>query len=124
MSDTSFLSRLLLILSIVLLAISLFLLPRALTKQTDDQIQLVTLRDILEKDNMVLPYPTKLCISFSDKPLLRGIIFVFLLAVGLAGEFFIKNKKIGGLIHLVNILIALGMGSYFALSLVLPFTPL
>ena len=124
MSDTFFLSRLLLILSIVLLAISLFLLPRTLTKQTNDQIQLVTLRDILEKDNMVLPYPTKLCISFSDKPLLRVIIFIFLLAVGLAGEFFIKNKKIGGVIHLANILIGLCMGSYFALSLILPFTPL
>ncbi|MFC1580155.1 hypothetical protein ACFL4N_04520 [Thermodesulfobacteriota bacterium] len=124
MNDASFLSKLLLCLSIVLLSVTFLLLPMTLTRHTDDKIQMLTLRDTLDKDGMALPSPTRFSLSFTDNSLLRVVVFVVLLSVGFAGEFYIKSKKIGGVIHIVNILIALGMGSYFALSLVLPFTPL
>jgi len=124
MSDASFLSKLFLVLALILLTCSFLLLPMTLAKHTDDEIQMVTLRDTLDKDGMALPAPTRFSLSFTDSPLLRVIIFFVLLAVGLAGEFYIQSKKAGGVIHLVNIFIALGVGSYFALSLILPFTPL
>jgi len=125
MGDASFLSKLLLGLGILLLAASFLLLPMSLTKQTtSDQIRLTGLRDVLDRDGMVLPYPTRLSIAFTDRLLLRLIVFVFLLAVGLAGEICIKHRKTAGVVHLANICIGLGVGSYFALSLVLPFTPL
>jgi hypothetical protein len=124
MSDASFISKLLLGLSIVLLAVTFLLLPMTLTKHTDNKIQIATLRDTLDKNGMALPSPTRFSLFYTDHTLLRVIIFIVLLAAGLAGEFYIKSKKIGGVIHIANILIALGMCSYFALSLVLPFTPL
>ena len=124
MNDASFLSKLLLGLAILLLAASFLLLPMSLTRQTDDQLRMVGLRDVLDRDGMVLPYPTRLSISFTDTPLLRVIVFVFLIVVGLAGEIFIRNRKVVGVVHLANICIGLGVGSYFALSLILPFTPL
>ncbi len=124
MSDAFFLSKILLGLSIVLLAVTFLLLPMTLTGNTDDEIRMVTLRDILDKEGTELPAPTRFSLSFTDHSLLRVVIFVVLLAAGLAGEFYIKSKKAGGIIHTANILIALGMGSYFALSLVIPFIPL
>ena len=124
MSDASFLSKLLLGLAIVLLAVTFLLLPMTLTRDTSDGFKMVTLRDRLDKNRGALPTPTEFSLSFTDHTLLRVIIFVILLAVGFAGEFYIQSRKTGGVIHLANILIALGMGSYFALSLVLPFTPL
>jgi len=125
MNEASFLSKLLLGLGILLLAASFLLLPMSLTTQTTgDQLRMTGLRDVLDRDGMVLPYPTRLSIAFTDRPLLRMSVFVFLLAVGLAGEIFIKDRKIAGVVHLANICIGLGVGSYFALSLVLPFPPL
>lgn len=124
MSDASFLSKLLLALSIVLLTVTFLLLPMTLAKNTEEEFQAATLRDTLDKDGMALPSPTRFSLSFTDNSLLRVVIFVVLLAAGLAGEFYIKRKKTGGIIHTANILIALGMGSYFVLSLVIPFIPL
>lgn len=124
MSDASFLSKLLLGLSIILLSVSFLLLPFTLSKQSDDDIQMTTLRNTLDRNGMALPTPTRFSLSFTDHTLLRVIVFVVLIGAGLAGEFYIKHRKTGGLIHLVNICIGLCTGSYFALSLILPFIPL
>lgn len=124
--EASFLSRLLGGLSIVILILSFLLLPTLLSKQSqsNEQIQLATLRSSLEKDNFVLPYPTKISISFSDNIMLRVIIFLFLVSIGLLGELYIEDKKISGLVHLINIIVGIIIGGGFLFSLILPFVPL
>jgi hypothetical protein len=124
--EASFLSRLLGGLSIVILILSFLLLPTLLSKQSqsNEQIQLATLRSSLEKDNFVLPYPTKISISFSDNVILRVILFLFLVSIGLLGEIYIEDKKISGLVHLINIIIGIIIGGGFLSSLILPFVPL
>lgn len=124
MSDASFLSKLLMGLSIFLLIVSFLLLPGTLAKHDNEDIQMASLRDTLDRDGMALPSPTRFSLSFTDHTLLRVIIFLILVAAGLAGEFYMKSWKAGGVLHLVNVLIAIAIGFYFSLSLVLPFVPL
>lgn len=123
MSAASFLSKLLLAVSILALIFSFLVFPTILTNP-DSELSLYTIKDVWESRNFDLPIITKLSVFFADSAVLRYIFFAVLILIGGAAEFTIENKKIPGLIHTCNLIIGMLIGTLFLFSLVIPFMPL
>jgi hypothetical protein len=123
MNEGSFLSKLLLLISVVVLAVVFLGFP-AILNNPDSSINIYTLKDVWQSGSVELPVITKLSISFADQSLIRFVVFAFLVLVGILSEFFVDNKKASGVVHILNLIIAMITGTLFLFSLVVPFMPL
>ncbi len=125
MNAGSFLSKLLLVISIAVLVVVFIIFP-SLLENPNSAISLSTLQDVWESKSghFELPIITNLSTVFSGNVVLRYVLFVFLVLLGGAAEFFIKNKKMSGLVHALNLIIGMLIGALFLFSLVVPFLPL
>lgn len=123
MDEASFLSKLLLFISVCVLVFSFFIFPSILNNP-DSEINLYTLKDVWTSGNFELPIITKLTVSFADNSLMRYIAFAFLILIGILAEIFMENKKTSGVVHALNLTIGMIIGAFFLFSLVVPFMPL
>ncbi|MCK4766657.1 MAG: hypothetical protein KAW12_30980 [Candidatus Aminicenantes bacterium] len=123
MSAASFLSKLLLAVSILALISSFLVFPTIMTNPNSD-LSLYTIKDVWESRNFELPIITKMAVFFADSVILRYIFFAVLIVIGVFAEFSSANKKIPGLVHTFNLIIGMLTGTIFLLSLVVPFMPL
>ncbi|MFC2156132.1 hypothetical protein ACFLRB_06565 [Acidobacteriota bacterium] len=90
----------------------------------ESSINIYTLKDVWQSGEVELPVITKLSISFADQSLIRFVVFTFLILIGILSEFFVDNKKTSGVVHILNLIIAMMIGTLFLFSLVVPFMPL
>lgn len=123
MDEASFLSKLLLVISIIVLVFVFLVFPLILSNPNSD-INIHTLKDVWESGDFELPIITKLSISFTASTVLRYILFAALLIIGILSEFFVENKKTSGVVHVLNLIIGMLVGTIFLFSLVVPFMPL
>ncbi|MCK5058779.1 MAG: hypothetical protein KAT34_19175 [Candidatus Aminicenantes bacterium] len=123
MNEGSFLSKLLLLVSIAVLSVVFLIFPTILNNP-DSSINIYTLKDVWQNGSVALPVITKLSISFTDQSLIRFVVFFVLVLIGILSEFFVDNKKASGLVHILNLIIAMMTGALFLFSLVVPFMPL
>jgi len=123
MNEGSFLSKLLLLISVVVLAVVFLGFPTILNNP-ESSINIYTLKDVWQSGSVELPIITKLSISFADQSLIRFVVFAFLILIGILSEFFVENKKTSGVVHILNLIIAMMIGTLFLFSLVVPFMPL
>ena len=123
MNEGSFLSKLLLLVSVVVLAIVFLAFPSILNNP-ESSINVYTLTDVWESAEVELPVITKLSVSFAGQSLIRFMAFAILTLMGILSEFLVDNKKASGTVHILNLIIAMMIGSLFLFSLVVPFMPL
>jgi hypothetical protein len=123
MDEASFLSKLLLVISVLALIFAFLVFPSILNNP-ENEINLYTLKDVWVSGNFELPIITKFTVSFADNALPRYIAFVVLLLIGILSEFFVDNKKTSGVVHTLNLTIGIMVGAFFLFSLVVPFMPL
>ena len=123
MNEGSFLSKLLLLISVAVLTVVFLLFPTILNNP-ESSINIYTLKDVWQSGNVELPVITKLSIFFADQSLIRFVVFAFLILIGILSEFFVDSKKTSGVVHILNLIIAMMIGTLFLFSLVVPFIPL
>ena len=123
MNEASFLSKLILVISILVL-IFVFLVFPSILNNPKSELNLFTLNDVWESGEIELPIITKLSVSFAENSILRYILFAALILTGILTEFFVESKKTSGLVHAFNLIIGILMGTIYLFSLVIPFMPL
>lgn len=123
MNEGPFLSKLLLVISILVLVFAFLIFPAILNNPNSD-INLSTLKDVWDSGNFELPVITKLSISFTENSVIRYIIFAILVLIGILTEIYAVDKKNSGLLHALNLVIGMLISTLFLLSLVIPFMPL
>ena len=124
MKSDNYLSKLILILSILVSTSVFIVFPVILRDSSHEEIPIHTIRDTWQEDHLLLPAPTKFAITFADHNIIRIIIFILFIVVGVLFEVLCKNKMITGTYHSVYLLLCVILGTYFFLACIVPYIPL
>ena len=124
MKSDKYLSKLILILSILISTLVFIVFPMILEDKSQEEIALHTLRDTWEENYLSLPTPTKLAITFTDHNVIRTIVFSVFIIAGVLVEVLCKNKMITGTYHSVFLMLCIIIGTFFLLACLLPYIPL
>ena len=126
MNAETYLSRLLLVLSLAAVLTLTVLLPQVLTHHQagPDEVQLASFRSMLDKSGGIFPTPTVAAIWFTDHWIPRLALLGLLAVAGIAVEKGVANRKVSGFYHAVVLSVAALAGALFLLACILPLMPL
>lgn len=120
----SFLSRLILVQSLILLLFVFILLPTLLNDNSNDDLIHCNIRMVIEKSGNSLPTPTIIALRFADIGIIRILILFLFLASVLFFEIRYKKGKAKDIYYLIFSIFCLTIGFMFIIACLLPFIPL
>ncbi|RZB33356.1 MAG: hypothetical protein SRB1_01184 [Desulfobacteraceae bacterium Eth-SRB1] len=123
MKSAHYLSKLILTISILISTVVFMIFPMILEDDPQEEIVIPTIRDAWEGDDILLPTPTVLAVSFADHKGMRIIIFSLCIVAGVLVEALCRNKTITGMYHSVYLLLCSMLGAGFLLACILPYMP-
>ena len=124
MRSENYLSRLILLTSILISLFAFIVLPIILSDDSNAELKTYTFRNALDENGLSLPTPTKYAVLFSDHNVIRFTIFILFAVAGVLLEIQCKNKKITGTYHLVYLLLGIMICGLFLFACILPSIPL
>ena len=124
MKSDNYLSKLILILSILVSTSVFIVFPVILRDSSHEEIPIHTIRDTWQEDYLLLPAPTKFAITFADHNIIRIIMLSVLIFAGVLFEVICRNKMITGTYHSVSLLLCIMLGAYLFLACIVPYIPL
>jgi hypothetical protein len=126
MNSANYLSKILLVQSLIISALVFVALPMLLAQnaETGDAVAQTSIRDMWPEDQTSFPVPTVMAIAFTDHRVLRGSLFFVFVLGGILIETRCPNKKTTGTFHALHLLLSTLWGAYFLLGCLAPFIPL
>lgn len=124
MKSDNYLSKLILILSILVSILVFIVFPMVLENTSHEEIAIHTIRDTWQDNQLLLPAPTKFAVTFADHNIIRIIMLSVLIFAGVLFEVICRNKMITGTYHSVSLLLCIMLGAYLFLACIVPYIPL